>query len=690
MFLAPAFLFGLLAIGMPLWLHRVTRAHPTQQPFASHMFLEASESQRTARHTIRYWLLLLLRVALVAALAFAFAGPLATERMLSPVTANAQLHAIIVDGSYSMQYGDRWSRALAAANEVLDQLDGADRVMLVRAAGRRIEVVHEAVTASNAGSVRAALRDLTPSLERLDYGLAMSTAESWLGSPRPPATLHFISDLQQSGAPLRFAELEPPPNAELVMHAIGEEAAANAYIDRAEFVAGDARKLQASIRHIGAQPERRDLILLVDGKEHGRQTVELPASVQPRSQFFSGEGGGAVSADQQSFSPAASATPAAAHASFGNLTLAPGSHRIELRIEPQDRLPEDDHYFAVIEHADPRALLISRSENADDAAYFEAALGSLDAPKLAVETRSGAALPSAESLAGYSLAVISDASALSSAAARRVLEYVEAGGAVLATLGEQRESGESPLLPDWRIGEMRSQAARVGEISTSHPALREASDWRRVRFFRQRSVQPGENDKVLVALEGGAPLLIERTLGAGRMLVLTSPIERSWSDLAIHPLFVHFIADAGRYLTGADASAVSHTAGSVVMTGLTAATGGQIFDPAGERVLSLAEAREAERLIPSLTGFYEIRGGAAARWLAVNVDARESDLAPLPQDFVHRWQALRIKTPAGAAQRALAASAEPRSLGPLLMWVAALVLLAELLMANRYLAIRRT
>jgi hypothetical protein len=34
-------------------------------------------------------------------------------------------------------------------------------------------------------------------------------------------------------------------------------------------------------------------------------------------------------------------------------------------------------------------------------------------------------------------------------------------------------------------------------------------------------------------------------------------------------------------------------------------------------------------------------------------------------------------------------SAERRSLGTLLLWVAAVLLLAELLMANRYLAVRR-
>ena len=64
MFIAPFILAGLLAIGLPIWLHRVARANPTQFPFASHMFLEQSETQRTAKRTLRYLLLLAARILL--------------------------------------------------------------------------------------------------------------------------------------------------------------------------------------------------------------------------------------------------------------------------------------------------------------------------------------------------------------------------------------------------------------------------------------------------------------------------------------------------------------------------------------------------------------------------------------------------------------------------------------------------
>jgi hypothetical protein len=175
------------------------------------------------------------------------------------------------------------------------------------------------------------------------------------------------------------------------------------------------------------------------------------------------------------------------------------------------------------------------------------------------------------------------------------------------------------------------------------------------------------------------------------VLVLTAPVERDWNDLAIHPLFVRFIAEAARYLVRGDASAASTTVGSVVLTGLTAAGGGQIFDPQGERVLGLAQSTAADRLIPDRTGFYEIRGNDGVRWVAVNVDARESDLTPLPASFVQRWRAMQVRKAASnvAAAAAPTADAKPRSLGSAVLWLAALLLLGELLLANRYLAIRR-
>jgi uncharacterized membrane protein len=599
--------------------------------------------------------------------------------------ANARLHAIVIDRSLSMQHGDRWQRALDEADAVLNGLRSSDRVMLATAEGRRVAVIENSTPASAAGTVRAALRSLKPGIERLDYGLAMSTADNWLGKPRPPVVLHLISDLQQSAAPLRFADLEPPAQTDLVLHDVSNAAAENVFIQGASLKTLDTRSLEVTVSGAAAKPQQRQVVLAIDGKEYARRGVELPASAAVATPPVEGEGGD-LGPD---FAPQTVASPAA-KVMFTDLQLSAGSHRIEVSLEPTDALPQDDRFYAVLEHADPKALLVATDSRADDVAYFAAAVGSLAAPSLNMEERAPDAIGTG-ALTSYSLLVVADTGALSDIQARRIREYVAAGGSVLATLGTSSSSAAGSLLEGWRIGESQQRGATVGEIATTHPVLRDAADWHSVRFFRHRTVAIGENDKVLIAFEDGTPLLVERSIGAGRMLVLTAPVDREWNDLAIHPLFVHFIAEAARYLVRGDASAASTTVGSVVLTGLTAAGGGQIFDPRGERVLGLAQTAAADRLIPDQTGFYEIRGNDGVRWVAVNVDARESDLTPVPATFVQRWRAMQMRkaAPSVAATAPATADAKPRSLGPAVLWLAAVLLLAELLLANRYLTIRR-
>jgi hypothetical protein len=178
------------------------------------------------------------------------------------------------------------------------------------------------------------------------------------------------------------------------------------------------------------------------------------------------------------------------------------------------------------------------------------------------------------------------------------------------------------------------------------------------------------------------------------MLVLTSPLDREWNDFATHPLFVRFMGEAARYLSGAGVAAASSQVGSTVMTGLTAASGGQIFDPQGQRVLNLNETVSADRLVPDRTGFYEIRSGAGARWIAVNVDTRESDLTPMPSQAVQRWRGLQSAQAAPATSSAASADEQANpaptlSLGYWLLMIAAALLAMELLLANHYLAVRR-
>ena len=129
MWLAPAFLLGLLGMGLPLWLHRFARRTDERRPFASLMLIEAGEVRRSRRQQLRYWLLLALRLALLILLVLALAGPQWPRKADAGAQADARLHLLVLDTSLSMQRAGVWAQAQQQAGSVLDSLQGGDRVL---------------------------------------------------------------------------------------------------------------------------------------------------------------------------------------------------------------------------------------------------------------------------------------------------------------------------------------------------------------------------------------------------------------------------------------------------------------------------------------------------------------------------------------------------------------------------------
>ena len=64
-FLAPWFLAGAVAIGLPFWIHLLRQYRSTPHPFSSLMFFERRTQSSIKHRRLRYLLLLSLRVALL-------------------------------------------------------------------------------------------------------------------------------------------------------------------------------------------------------------------------------------------------------------------------------------------------------------------------------------------------------------------------------------------------------------------------------------------------------------------------------------------------------------------------------------------------------------------------------------------------------------------------------------------------
>jgi hypothetical protein len=656
--IAPAFLFGLLAVGLPLWLHRLSSTNPNKQKFSSSMFLEPGEPRRVLAKNLQYLLLLALRIGVLALLAFAFAQPALWRAPKAAESGGARLHLIVLDASASMAYDGRWDRARAAARDVIDSLGADDRGRLV-AAGRQFEVLGPVT--GDASVLRQTLNTVEPSVFRLDYGQLMRSVDALLRGADLPVVIDLVTDVQQSGLPTRFGELAPRRSAELAIHDVSSGQASNWTIDS---FGGSALtgELEASVRSFAPEDARKSVRLELNGKTVAEQSVDVPAGGRAQVRF-----------------------PA--------LELAPGGNRVTVTLSPSDELAADDKRFLALKRPEPRSVLVvSADQRGRGALFLSSALGTLQTLALNPETKAPAKMTE-RPLSEYSFIVVTDAGLLGPSETAALQTYVQDGGHVLLAAGPRSGSlttvplsGET-LRSSPQFGAGTSQS--IGDIDATHPALRGLDDLRTAKFTRYLAVEPAADDRVLMRLDDGAPLLIERGLGAGRVLLFTSSLDREWNDLPVQPVFVPFIAGVANHLLGGAGFTSEADLGSTLAVRALGFAGGQIFDPKGEKALGLGAG--SEDVLLDQIGFYEVVGGGTSQLVAVNFDPREADLTPVDAMTLERWKGLGARAGEEPRETAAAPPGEPvpNPIGPWLVILLLIAAVVESWVGNWHLRIRR-
>jgi hypothetical protein len=660
--LAPLFLAGLAAIALPIWLHRLSSENPNRKPFSSLMFLEAGEPRRVLAKNVQYLLLLALRIALLVLLALAFAQP-AWWREPPPAGADgAELHVLVLDGSASMAAGDRWERATAAALDRLGSLESGDRGQLVLA-GRTTEL-RTGVTADLA-ELRRSIAAASPGAFPLDYGRLTRALDGVIANAELPVVVDFFTDAQASGLPARFAELAPRAPAEIRIHAVAGTDDGNWAIDS---LAGSALsgELVVNVKSYAEVPATKTLALSLNGRPIDERVV----TVEPGGR---------------------------AEVTFPAPGLAEGSNRVVATLSPGDTLAADDARYVALQRAEPRPVLLISGDiqGGRDTLFIRSAIDALTRLSLAPEVTAAGAVGD-RALADYRFVIVADAGALPQAAVTALGDYVASGGAALIALGP-RSTGLTAVPVTGQPFDTTAVTPRpgsgnyasVGDVDASHPALRGAAALRTAKFFRYAPIQPADADDVLVGLDSGAPLLLERRVGDGRVLLFTSSLDRQWNDLPLQPVFVPLIAGLANHLLGGAGFSVEVDLGSTVALRAVGLQGGRVFDPSGEPAVGLGQGT-GDVLLDQI-GFYEFVGGGRTEYVAVNFDARESDLAPLDAATIDRWQALGRRR--GEAATAPVASVEGSEVAmPLGPWILALLVLAALVeswVGNWHLRVRR-
>jgi hypothetical protein len=666
-FLAPALLLGIVAAALPYLIHRVGKRRALPVRFAAMQLLLGSERRIQSRRKLREILLMLARTAAAASLPFIFARPFSERATDLPVvTLDSQAAVIILDDSASMQRtsggGTLFGRARARAQALARQFPSdSELALLVTAAGSPPRIGE---LEPDRARVIEAIESARCSARPADFTSAMRQAALILtASQRAHKRVYLFTDLQatgwEDGAGLP-AERAPEVIIDDVAAgtALENRAIVEAHVEPSAEGGPGGIAVTAEIADWSARGTRAlGVTLRVDGVGVAQGAVELSPGGHARKRFLHslpGDGG--------------------------------SSHDLVVEID-KDAFPLDDRRQVHVEMArtlrvlcvdgDPRTI-----RNEDEAFFFEAALRN-GIPGALVTTRLVDDV-AADGLGTYTVVALLNVARPSQTLAAAIEKFVETGGGLLLTMGDRVDASlwnerMAKLLPQ-PLGLVRTASALPGQhsgetvderpaerllpLDRRHPLLsafpEQGEGLVSARFFKYVLLDPVRDTavrNVILRYESGSPALVEREVGKGRVILLTTTVDREWTDLPIRSGFLPLVRETARYLVGAsdEDSAATLVVGEPRL--LTFAGDVQMLEvtrPDGSVWVGKRERPGAAHALPFSStdqiGLYRVRGAnadgtftrQAAQDFAVNLDPRESDPARLSPE--KRPDRIAVKT----------------------------------------------
>jgi hypothetical protein len=670
-FLAPWFLAGLAGLTLPLYLHLLKRQTTVPKEVSSLMLYESRTQSSTRHRRLRYFLLLSLRLLWLALLIFAFANPFINRS--SAALASNRLVLLVIDNSFSMRAGTRLADAKDAAMGVLAG-KGAARAQ-VAAFGSQLRLMTQPIEDQSA--LRAAVQSIQPGDGHGSFGEMARALRAMAESVHTPIELHLFSDMQRGDLAATFSDMALPDNVTLLTHAVAGKAQPNWTVESVDApgqVWGKDAKpvhVRAVIAGYGTPAAQRTVSLIVNGKTSATKTVAVPSN-----------GRGTVD--------------------FPALEVPYGFSRCEIKIDAADGFPADDLRRFAVERSDPqKALLIHNYGDNRSPLYVGAALAAAAQSAFALESINVSEAADRRP-SNYAFIVLSDVNTLPSLLENSLTGYVRSGGSLLIAAGTSAGGRSQIPIFGAHIIETRDYTRTpdrymaVGSSDTSFPAVSKASGWTGVKFFYALNVDPGAGQaaaRSIVRLADQTPLLLEKRIGEGRVLLLTSGLDNLTNDFPLNPAFVPFIEQTARYLAGSERQGGARTVDAYLdlRNAKEQAQSVEVTDPEGKRPLTLGEAASAQSFQLTEAGYYQLRLANGRRdEVGVNADPKESNLDVIPDDVLALWKGKGGQTSQAASSPGAAVpSKTPQDLWWYVMLLVFAAAIAESALASRYLGTQR-
>jgi len=674
--LAPWFLAGLFALAIPVFVHLLRRHITTPRVVSSLMFFERGVQSSTRHRRLRYLLLFLLRSLLILLLVLAFVNPFFRRTGRD----KDALLLVVIDNSFSMHSGSRFADAKRLALQLVAQKPHSQQAQIM-ALGGQPQTLTQPTT--DEVQLKNAVDDLQIGDEHASFAeLAQSVhilAQSWTG----PIHLHLFSDLQRTAMPDNFADAVLPANVHLILHPIGTSGRqsnwtivnVSAPSEITDPSAPHTSRVTAVLAGYSTADSDKTVTLTINGNIRSTQTIKVPANGR---------------------------LPIV----FAPLDFGYGFSRCEIRVQGDDALSTDNTYRFAVRRSDPRKILFVHSpRDQRSSLYFDAALRAATHGFFLLQSVSSEQVASITP-DRFAFVILSDAIALPPLFERALEQFISRGGNVFIALGLEAEN--HPKIPLWSGSLQRntnfnpSAPAAIGQVDFTYPALEQTKPgpdkggWGEVKILYAASVNPA-GARIAAKLNDGTPLLLEKSIGQGRLLLLATGLDNLTNDIPLHPVFISFVDNAVRYLSGAGESSGARTVDSLLQLRPSAETasdkgGVEIIDPDGHRPLSLTQARITPVFRLTHAGFYQIHfANGRDAVMGVNPDPRESDLTPISPEIQSLWAGSGSSDLTSQEEFASANAAryQATTLWWYVMLAAFVVAVAETLLSSRYLGIQR-
>jgi hypothetical protein len=470
-----------------------------------------------------------------------------------------------------------------------------------------------------------------------------------------PVRVHLVSDMQRTAMPERFADLAISGIDALQLYSTAAPDDRNVSVTAVVIESADnLTALSALVQNHAAQAVSTTIVVSSATGELERREIQLAADARTLVPFDALD-----TRDAE-----------------GSLTIA---------LTPGDELPLDDVFTIAIPDGERSDVtLLGGIRNSVAATYVTAAIES--DPRYRARLLTGDSVAAAEVGA---MVIVPDASTLTDRAGSDLQDYLSNGGSALIIAGSEPHSASTRSLMNIASRGAESPSTyRVTTTDNTQPLVQDvAGDWRALRLQQLLPVSVDAGDRVILSTDNNRPLLLERTVGNGRLLVFTSALDPLWNNLALEPLFVPFIIRSIEYLRGESASNRSLAIGDAI----SLSPGAQLLDSNGKSLRELAELNQRGSFTFTEPGVYTVRSTAGNRYLSVNTDPQESSLEVIDAAQMEQWQNLGVTT---AVAGNTAGNTDDNASDQQSLWIWILlsllaVAMAESLYSHRHLLIKR-